>query len=311
MGYLQQAKVNAIDAQKSFGVTASGSDIDKAYQTDASSLTDLNSGLSASSPSLATISTGDYKALFVAPDVVRTKVGTYLTRNNPTTAEQWEYARIETTGELTATQMLAQIAGNKNPQTEFNNLVKKSTDTSTSGNGGKLTWERLSDTATDSYMGPALVQALNDMEKTHAKFKAAQIDSTWFVLEWLGHNLKQKLSSSQTQSDQQNAESAWSDAVVAKSFFNPPYGTTTSTTSQPPTSVPTYPVATTAPSTAPAATATGKASPAVTAPSTAPAATATGKASPAATSAAKGSATAASSKSPPPSPQATSTAKKK
>ena len=221
---LQHSVLALDEAKRQFGITASSGDIDAAYQklvSGAGAQANLNSALSA-----AGISTGDYKRLFVAPNVVNQKVGEYLTRKAPTTAEQWHYARIQAASKKAASSLLVQIGSNKNPHAEFTTLAKaKSTDTQTAPQGGDLGWLRSSDTALDTLLTPTLISTLKGMERSHTSIKLYNTGSSWYVLELLGHDLKHKLSSTQVQTDQTAAVNAWGNPLLAKALFNPPLPT--------------------------------------------------------------------------------------
>ena len=218
---LQQWKLTAIEAKRQFGIAPSSADIDAEFAKNAKS-----AGSEASlvaSINAAGLSTGDYKNFFVSATVLENRVGVALTKNNPTTAEQWNYARIEVTSKITATQILEQVGRNKNPAAEFKTLAKsKSTDTQTSAQGGDVGWERASDTASDTLMSPALTQTLNGMQKSRTIFKLYNSGSNWYVLEFLGHDLKHKLSSTQIQADQTTAVNNWGTPLLNKALFNPP-----------------------------------------------------------------------------------------
>jgi hypothetical protein len=155
--------------------------------------------------------------------VINQDVGKYLTRNNPTTAEQWHYARIQAASKKVAAQLLSQIAKNRNPQTEFAALAKtKSADTATNTKGGDVGWVRASDTTLDTLMSPTLVQALKAMGKSHTVFQLYNSGATWYILEYVGHDLKHALGASQIQQDQTDAVNKWGSPLVAKAVFNPP-----------------------------------------------------------------------------------------
>jgi hypothetical protein len=60
------------------------------------------------------------------------------------------------------------------------------------------------------------------MQKSRTAFKVYNSGSSWYVLEVLGHDLKHKLSSSQTQTDQTTAVNKWGSPLLNKALFNPP-----------------------------------------------------------------------------------------
>ena len=71
-------------------------------------------------------------------------------------------------------------------------------------------------------MSPALTQTLNGMQKSRTIFKLYNSGSNWYVLEFLGHDLKHKLSSTQIQADQTTAVNNWGTPLLNKALFNPP-----------------------------------------------------------------------------------------
>ncbi len=218
---LQQWQLTAIEAKRQFGIVPSDSDINAEYSKNASSAggtSSFNASINA-----AGLSVGDFKKFFASATVVENKVGAALLKGKPTAVEQWDYARIEVTSKITATQILQQIGKNKNPAAEFKVLAKtKSTDTQTSSAGGDLGWERPTDTSSDTLLSTTLLQTLKSMEKSHTVFRLYNSGSNWYVLEYLGHDLKHKLSSTQIQADQTAAVNAWGTPLLNKALFNPP-----------------------------------------------------------------------------------------
>lgn|GEM_PF-2792664 len=243
IGYLQQSAAEVIDARQRFSIVVTGADIDAQYRSELSQVSNLNGGLSAAG--FATVTVADYKLLFTAPEVLRNKVGVYLTRNAPKTAEQWSYARIGTASEATATQLLSQITKSRHPQAEFTLLAKtKSTEVETSTNGGYVGWERATDTVVDPLLGFGLITVLSAMQTSHTQFKVVQIVGSWYVLEFLGHDLKHKLSNTQIQGDQSDAVTAWSQDLVRRAQFNPPLSDGSASSQPQPTATPAGPTAT-------------------------------------------------------------------
>ncbi len=218
---LQQWRLSSVEAKRQFGITPSDAEVNAEYSKEisgAGAQANLEGSLKA-----AGLSVGDYKRFFVTANLVETKLGLALTKNDPATAEQWHYARIEVTSKITATAILAQIGRNKNPAAEFKTLAKtKSADTQTSSQGGDVGWERATDSSSDPIMSASLVQALTSMQKNHTVFKLYNTGSSWYVLEFLGHDLKHKLSSAQVQSDRTAAVNSWGSPLVDKALFNPP-----------------------------------------------------------------------------------------
>ena len=218
---LQQWKLTADEAKRQYGITVSSADINADYAKSVS-----GSGTQASFESTlkaAGMSVSEYKRFFVAAGLVEKKLGVVLTKHNPTIAEQWHYARIEVTSKITATAILSQIGKTSNPAAEFKTLAKsKSTDTQTASQDGDPGWERVTDTSADSLMGATLVDTLKSMQKSRTVFKLFNSGSNWYVIEYLGHDLKHKLSSTQIQADQTAAVNAWGGPLLNKALFNPP-----------------------------------------------------------------------------------------
>jgi hypothetical protein len=169
--------------------------------------------------SVTNMSKADYERLIVAPQVVQQQVSAKLTPNEPKTAEQWDYARIEVTSQISATTILKQLAL-KNA--DFAKLAKsESKDTQTSAQGGSLGWVRTTDTSIDSML-PTFLPTLKSMAKSHTKYQIFHSGSDWWVLKLIGHNLKQPLSQTQIQSDQAAAFNKWYTNIQAKAKFDPP-----------------------------------------------------------------------------------------
>ncbi len=221
---LQRQTLTAVEAKSLLGIVTTSADVDAEFKKieGTASSSSVSSFLSQIG-----ISQDDYLRLFIAPQALEQKVGAYLARNNPKTAEEWHFARIAVANKKTATQLLDQIARNANNKggtqaSLFAKLAKsKSTDTASKSQGGDLGWERASDTATDSLLGPKLVTVLRSMEQTNTAFRLYNVGSAWYVINFLGHDLKHKLTDAQTQSDVTNAFNAWYQPLLAKAVANP------------------------------------------------------------------------------------------
>jgi hypothetical protein len=172
------------------------------------------------------MSEADYKRLVMGPQVTQQQVSVKLTPNEPKTAEQWEYARIQVPTQISATTILKEVAFSN---ASFAKLAKsESKDTQTSAQGGSLGWVR----ATDSSIDPMLttfLPVLKSMAKTTTRYKIFHSGANWWVLELLGHNLKQPLSQTQIQQDENTAFNTWYAGLQAKAKFDPPLPTGMST----------------------------------------------------------------------------------
>jgi hypothetical protein len=228
---LQQQLLTADQAKAHFHITATSADISARLSkelTGSGTQANFNSFLSA-----AGLSTDDYKRLIVAPQVVRTMVGELLDKNKPTVADQWHFARIQAADKKTALSLLAQIAKSNTPQATFTKLAKsKSKDTQTASAGGDLGWERSIDVSSDSLMSPGLITTLQLMAGSHTSYKLYNVGTTWYILSYLGHDPRHKLSSSQIQQDQTTAFNVWYQPIAAKANFNPAVSQGTTSTSQ-------------------------------------------------------------------------------
>jgi hypothetical protein len=238
---LQRQTLTVAEAKKQYNIVATSADVDAEFKR---IVGNASSAAIGSFISQSGLNKSDYLRLVVAPQALERKVGAYLTRNNAKVAEQWHYARIQAADKKTATQLLNQIALNTNNKNGtqaalFAKLAKsKSKDTASASNGGDMGWERPSDTTTDSLLGSGLIAVLQGMQKTHTTYKLYNTGTTWYVLEFLGHDLKRALSSSEVQTDEAAAFNAWYQPLLEKAVANPPLVSNPSTSA---------PVATTAP----------------------------------------------------------------
>lgn len=173
------------------------------------------------------ISRDDYVRLVEIPQVLEQKVGVYLTRNNATVAEQWHYARISLKTQADAKAILQQLAGGAN----FASIAKKkSQDTATAPTGGDMGWQRVAD-STDPLLNSTFLPVLRKMESSHTKYEVVKYSATvWYVVEFLGHDLKHALSSAQKQADQVNAFNNWIKPLQDTAIFNPPLPASTTGT---------------------------------------------------------------------------------
>jgi hypothetical protein len=176
--------------------------------------------------SVTKMSKADYERLIVAPQVIQQQVSAKLTPNEPKTAEQWDYGRIQVTSQISATTILKQL-GLKNAS--FAKLAKsESKDTQTSALGGSLGWVRTTDTSVDPMLATFL-PTLKNMAKSNIKYQIFHSGANWWVLELVAHNLKQPLSATQIQQDQAAAFNKWYTNLQAKAKFDPPLPAGTST----------------------------------------------------------------------------------
>jgi hypothetical protein len=246
---LQRQLLTAIQAKAQFGFTAS----------DAEATAQLNKSLTGTGApanfnsflSTTGLSKDDYKRLIVQPQVLRTKIGQVLTKNEPKTADEWHYTRIQVATQKTALSLLTQISGNAskshnapNPETTFAKLAKsKSTDTQTASSGGDLGWERAKDASTDALL-PGIIPTLQGMATSHTAFKLYSSGGSWYIINYRGHDPKHTVTASQIQLDQTTAFNNWYNPLEAKAIANPslsqnPLSSTSSQTQSLPTAVPT------------------------------------------------------------------------
>lgn len=215
---LQQDLLTKISAQQQFRITVGQSDANAALSK---ALANPSSGgQTAFNRLLSTynISKDQYLRLIEEPQVLDQKVAAYLSRNDPKTAEQWHYARIQVKDEKTAKSVLAKLAAGAN----FAALAKKdSLDTQSASTGGDPGWERVTDTQ-DPLLVSTFLKPLQQMQKSHTKYRIVQSGKLWYVAEFLGHDLHHPLSSAQQQQDQQQAFNIWYSQQKAKANFNPP-----------------------------------------------------------------------------------------
>lgn len=164
------------------------------------------------------LSRDDYMRLVMLPQIVRTKVMDYLTRNEPKVAEQWHYARIQVATQKAALQILNSLVKG----TSFAKLAKsKSLDTTTKAQGGDLGWLRASDTSVDSLL-PTFLPTLRAMEKSGTQYRIMHSGTQWYVLDFLGHQPKRALSTNQVQQDQLSAYTQWYNQAQSTAVFSPP-----------------------------------------------------------------------------------------
>jgi hypothetical protein len=223
---LQRQLLTATQAKAQFGITASAADataqLNKSL-TGSGAQANFNSFLSSTG-----LSKDDYKRLIVQPEVLRTKLGEHLNTNEPKTADEWHYARIQAADQKTALSLLTQIAGTQNkshnapsPETTFTTLAKsKSKDTQTASSGGDLGWERLKDASSDPLLSQIL-PTLKGMETSHTAFKLYNSSGTWYIINFLGHDPKHTVTASQIQLDQTTAFNNWYNPLEAKANANP------------------------------------------------------------------------------------------
>jgi len=165
------------------------------------------------------LSRSDYVRLVEKANVLRTKIMAFLTKGNAKTAEQWNYSRIEVASQKAAVAVLTDVVLKHQ---KFATVAKKvSTDTATKSLGGAVGWIRPTDTTVDTQIATFL-PTLKTMAASHTQYKIIQIGKQWWVLEFLGHDLKHPLSTNQIQSDQVAAYTAFYNKFEAKSTINPP-----------------------------------------------------------------------------------------
>lgn len=165
------------------------------------------------------LSRSDYVRLVEKANILRTKIMAYLTRGNAKTAEQWNYSRIQVASRKAAVAVLTDVVLKHQ---KFAAVAKKvSTDTATKSLGGAVGWIRPTDTTVDTDITTFLPK-LKAMAASHTQYQIVQNGTQWWVLELLGHNLKQPLSANQIQSDQVAAYTVFYNKFEAKSSINPP-----------------------------------------------------------------------------------------
>jgi len=165
------------------------------------------------------LSRADYVRLVEKANILRTQVMTYLTRGNAKTAEQWNYSRIEVATRKAALGVLSDLVLKHQ---NFASVAKKlSTDTTTKSLGGAVGWIRPTDTTVDTNL-TTFLPTLKIMASSHIQYKVVPNGTQWWVLEYLGHDLKHKLSPSQIQNDQVAAYTVFYNKFQAKSSINPP-----------------------------------------------------------------------------------------
>jgi hypothetical protein len=230
-----QKSLLARQAAATIGVTVSNSQADTQLKKDiGSNGSQFQQVLQATG-----LSRADYVRLVEKPGLLRTKVSAFLTKGAPTTAEQWHYARIEITTPVTQTTAISgsvSISGTTsitgtatvilddlvNKKANFAAIAKKvSADTATQTAGGDPGWVRSTDTLIDSQI-TTFLPTLKTMAAGHIKYQKKYVGTSWWILEYLGHDLKHKLSSTQIQNDQTIAYTAFYNKFQAKSQINPP-----------------------------------------------------------------------------------------
>jgi hypothetical protein len=165
------------------------------------------------------LSRSDYVRLVEKANVLRTKIMAFLTRGNAKTAEQWNYSRIEVTTRKAAVGVLNDVVLKHQ---SFASVAKKvSTDTATKSLGGAVGWIRPTDTTVDTNI-TTFLPTLKTMAASHTQYKIVPNGKQWWVLEFLGHDLKHPLSQNQIQSDQVAAYTVFYNKFQAKSTINPP-----------------------------------------------------------------------------------------
>ena len=215
---LQQDLLTKTSAQQQFGISVSQTDANAALSKTLAN--PASGGQTAFNRMLSTysLSKDQYLRLLEEPQVLDQKVAAYLTRNDPKTAEQWHYARIQVKDRKTAEALLSKLAGGAN----FAALAKKeSLDTQYKSAGGDPGWERTTDTA-DPLLVSTFLKPLQQMQKSHTKYSVLPSGKLWYVVEFLGHDLHHALNASQQQQDQQQAFNLWYGQQKQKANFNPP-----------------------------------------------------------------------------------------
>jgi hypothetical protein len=171
------------------------------------------------------ISKSDYENMILAPQMLRSKIGTYLTRGNPKVADQWHYARLQVQTQKEAQAILSQLVpsgtGPISKTATFASIAKaKSLDTQTKDQGGDLGWQRVTDSG-DPLLVSLFLPVLKQMEKSHTKYKIVPSNKQFYVVEYLGHDPKHALSQTQMQSDQTAAFNTWYGPLETKAHFDP------------------------------------------------------------------------------------------
>lgn len=215
---LQQDLLTKVSAQQQLGLTVGQADANAALSK---TLANPSSGGQSAFQSMLTtynLSKDQYLRLIEEPQVLDQKVAAHLSRNDPKTAEQWHYARIQVKDRKTAEGLLGKLAGGAN----FAALAKKdSIDTTYKAAGGDSGWERTTDTQ-DPLLVSTFLKPLQQMQKSHTRYRVVQSGKLWYVIAFLGHDLHRALSASQQQQDQQQAFNIWYSQQKAKANFNPP-----------------------------------------------------------------------------------------
>ena len=213
---LEQDLMTRTAAKADFGLTVSDSDAEARLKKDLP-----NFGGQAGFDNVLTLtglSKSDYLQFMIKPLVLNEKIGKLLTAGNAATAEMWHYARLEVPTKKAADQALLQLLGKAN----FATLVKKeSLDSVTKAAGGDVGWVRSTDVRIDTQI-TLLLPTLQAMAKTNSLYRVAAVGTQWYVLKFLGHDLKHPLSALQRQYDVENAYSLWFEKKKAATVFNPP-----------------------------------------------------------------------------------------
>lgn len=223
MQQLQQDLLTKLAAQQKLGVTATLAEAQAKLTKDVgSNVANFNSALKAYN-----VSKDDYLRLIEEPQVLDQKVGVYLTRGNPKVADQWHYARLEVKDQKTANSVLQQLLGGAN----FATLAKKvSIDSQTKSKGGDMGWARVVDSS-DPLLATTFLKPLQSMAASHATYKVVKDGpSAWYVIEFLGHDAKHPLSSTQMQQDQVSAFNTWFTKLKQTAVFDPPLASPTPST---------------------------------------------------------------------------------
>ena len=182
--------------------------------------------------SVTGLSKDQYLQYFTTPLALNQKIGNVLTANNPTIAEQWHYARLQAKDKKTADQVLVQLVRG---HTTFAKMVAQySLDAASKALGGDPGWVRPTDARIDPLAG-SFVSTLKSMQKTSTIYTVIQNGSQWYVLNYLGHDLKHPLTPTQIQYDKEDAYGLWFQKQKDKAVFNPPLANPASALGQPAT----------------------------------------------------------------------------